>query len=497
VCGAQLAYIECTPRDVYLFHLQVDDIFKAVEDPQNACKSLEKSDAGDGSDVTTSPTSVYSMPDSSCAVSVTAAIAAPVIESSLPFVTTSAGSSTGVLRTSSPDLQLLTSSSPLPVSVLRGKGPRPQGKMHMIPISPLSKSSTITILPSLQQLSPMNRNNVQLSPVKLASFKSDLAPKPNVSTNIPHSLVCLAQITRPTNSKVTVAKERLSTGVIGGGGVWCSQVLPNILPKATFVRVEIKDNQATTKSPMMLTTKSQAPVMVNMKTVPSLTVATKTTSVAKAPISSTSVKNRLECLVPHPKILKKARPTSGFAPPPVPITPASNTVLETMVLKSKLPHKSAMAPSYAKASKLPLMYQEMLKPVKLRHLYKCMARVCSYTTDSVENYIKHYNEHEKQLGQQPPSEKKRGRPPVLKMSDWQRCAYCYVMCNTSVSDLVEHIQTDHGHCLYQCAYCFYRAIAKSYIVLHQVCTVCKLASLSVTWAGSSCVTSNVLSGISL
>jgi len=305
--------------------------------------------------------------------------------------------------------------------------------------------------------------------VKLANFKSsDVTSKPSVSTNIPHSLVGLAQITRPTNSKITVAKERHSTGVVGGG-VWCNQVLPNILPKGTLVRVEIKDNQITTKTPVVLTTKSQAPVMVNVKGAPSLTVATKTTtSVPKAPISSVSAVKGLEVQVAATKAPQKGRPPSAvLPPPPVPVTPASNTVLTTVISKNKLPHKTAVAPSYAKASKVPSAYKEMIKPVKLRHLYKCMGRLCCYTTDSMAYFAKHYNEHEIQLQQQFAAEKKKGRPSASKISDWQQCAYCCAM-QTSLDGVLSHIHTEHAHCLYQCAYCFYRAVTKSYVVLHQV-----------------------------
>jgi len=339
----------------------------------------------------------------------------------------------------------------------------------MIPVTQLPKSSTITILPSLQPITPVKLSNVQLSPVKLANFKSsDVTSKPSVSTNIPHSLVGLAQITRPTNSKITVAKERHSTGVVGGG-VWCNQVLPNILPKGTLVRVEIKDNQITTKTPVVLTTKSQAPVMVNVKGAPSLTVATKTTtSVPKAPISSVSAVKGLEVQVAATKAPQKGRPPSAvLPPPPVPVTPASNTVLTTVISKNKLPHKTAVAPSYAKASKVPSAYKEMIKPVKLRHLYKCMGRLCCYTTDSMAYFAKHYNEHEIQLQQQFAAEKKKGRPSASKISDWQQCAYCCAM-QTSLDGVLSHIHTEHAHCLYQCAYCFYRAVTKSYVVLHQV-----------------------------
>jgi hypothetical protein len=338
----------------------------------------------------------------------------------------------------------------------------------MIPVTQLPKSSTITILPSLQPITPVKLSNVQLSPVKLANFKSpDVTSKPSVSTNIPHSLVGLAQITRPTNSKITVAKERLSTGVVGGG-VWCNHVLPSLLPKGTFVRLEIKDNQITTKPPVVLTTKSQAPVTVNVKAAPSVTVATKTTSsVPKVPISSVSVMKGLEIQFPA-KIPQKGRPSSGsLPPPPVPVTPASNTVLTTVIPKNKLPHKSAVAPSYAKACKVPSAYQEMIKPAKLRHLYKCMGKLCSYTTDSMESFAKHYNEHESQVRQHSVTEKKRGRPPASKMSEYQQCAYCCDM-QTSLGGVLQHIQSEHAHCVYQCAYCFYRAVTKSYIILHQV-----------------------------
>jgi hypothetical protein len=291
----------------------------------------------------------------------------------------------------------------------------------------------------------------------------------------------LAQITRPTNSKVTVAKEKLSGGMVGGG-IWCNQVLPSILPKGTFVRLEIKDNQFTAHTPVVLTSKSQTPVKMNVKIAPSMAMTTNTTySVGKAPISSVSAKKRVEVKVTVPSILQKVKSNSGLAPPPVPCMPASNTVLSTVVSKNKLPHKSAVAPSYAKASKVPSAYQEMIKPVKLRHLYKCMARLCSYTTDCVQSYSKHYNEHEKHQGQGIALEKKRGRPPAAKMSDWQQCAYCCAI-QTSLAGVVEHIQKEHGHCLYQCAYCFYRAVTKSYIVLHQVMFVNLL--LSVRWGES-------------
>ena len=451
-----------------MVHWQVNEILKAVEDPQNTSKLPEKSDSGDCSNVvTSSPTSSF------CTVSSAAVVARSIIESSMPFMTTTADSSTNVLQTSSPDVQLLSpassSSSALPISLLRGKAPLPPGTMHMIPMTQLPKSSTITILPSLQPIAPVKLSNVQLSPVKLANFKSpDITTKPSVATNIPHSLVGLAQITRPTNSKLTVAKERLSTGVVGGG-VWCNQVLPNILPKGTFVRVEIKDNQITTKTPVVLTTKSQAPVMVNVKAAPSLTVATKTTtSVPKVPISSVSAIKGLEVKVPATKAPQKGRPSSAvLPPPPVPITPASNTVLTTVISKNKLPHKTAVAPSYAKASKVPSAYKEMIKPAKLRHLYKCMGRLCCYTTDSVESFTKHYNEHEIQLQQQFMAEKRKGRPPASKISDWQQCAYCCAM-QTSLEGVLCHIQTEHAHCLFQCAYCFYRAVTKSYVILHQV-----------------------------
>nr|CAD7424961.1 unnamed protein product [Timema monikensis] len=125
--------------------------------------------------------------------------------------------------------------------------------------------------------------------------------------------------------------------------------------------------------------------------------------------------------------------------------------------RRKLQHKSSQAPSYSKSQKMPEVYNIMLEPRKLRHLYKCMGQTCSYTTNVTKNYIAHCKEHEEM--RKKPLRKQKG-------IDWRQCAYCCVNLKT-VDELVDHIQSTHGHCLFQCTYCFFRAMSQSYVVLHQ------------------------------
>ncbi|XP_078039406.1 uncharacterized protein LOC144471336 isoform X2 [Augochlora pura] len=99
-------------------------------------------------------------------------------------------------------------------------------------------------------------------------------------------------------------------------------------------------------------------------------------------------------------------------------------------------------------------YNAMLKTTKLAHLYKCMGRFCHFTTDILEKFQQHYQQHAyEEEGQKPPF-------------DYQKCAYCYM----SLEDwphMKKHIEEKHAHCRYQCSYCFYRAITMSYVRLHQ------------------------------
>ena len=460
---------------------QVQDILKAVEDP-NSSKSSDKSDTMDSS----SDSSFTASPKN---ISSTSSL---LLSSPKSHV---AGSSPNLLKT--------TPAKELHVTMLRGKLMGSHGTVQMIP---LPKSSSITLLPR-QQMSPMRLSNVQLSPVKLPSG-SNIELSHNSS--IPPSLVSLAKITRPVKPKgnITLTKERL-------GGMWPGKVLSPILPK--YVRVEIKDGKIVTQeSPMgsktsptivssnslAMATKALHPVSLATTSVPSVPQVpivsvpqVSVTSVSQAPVSSlpqfpessetigtnmetsastnsgpfsTSSLNTTALVSSSSRrLLPKNVVTT---PPPIPSTPASNSFLSTKVPKKQIPHRPSATASYVKDSKVPAVYEEMVKPAKLRHLYKCMARYCSYSTDSESEYSLHYNEHESKHGLTGTKEKKRKKSTSpLKLSEWQQCIYCFSI-HLSLEKMLEHIKMEHGCCVYQCAYCFYRAVSKSYVVLHQVRT---------------------------
>ncbi|XP_076294101.1 uncharacterized protein LOC143215675 isoform X2 [Lasioglossum baleicum] len=101
-------------------------------------------------------------------------------------------------------------------------------------------------------------------------------------------------------------------------------------------------------------------------------------------------------------------------------------------------------------------YNAMLHHTKLIHLYKCMARLCHFTTDAVDQFQQHYQQHADKYAEQ-------GQKPPF---DYQKCAYCYTTCD-GWQQMKTHIQEKHAHCRYQCIFCFYRAVAISYVRIHQ------------------------------
>ncbi|KAJ9587632.1 hypothetical protein L9F63_018926 [Diploptera punctata] len=448
----------------------VHDILSAVEEDKSPEKS-ESMETSSDSTLTTSRKSIFTMFPSSSSASTKS------VDTIVPIMSSSPKS---YLKSMYRDPQLMVTRKVM----------RPHTSLQMIPVTPLSKASSITLLPG-QQLSPVKLS--QLSPVKLHNLKNiDLGHK----SNIPHSLVGLSKITRPGSSSggnVVLNKDRV------GGGLWKGQVVPPILPKTTtFVRVEIKDNKVTTKQVQLGNNPPSSLLLPTNTTLNNLPMATKALQpipIAKESVSSimqiqnpsASTDTQVEKVSTPPNISIPTTLSSSSVPSPTPalapisptrgsiskkktVAPVQSTpasILPKPVLKNKIPHKPAVAPSYAKASKLPAVYQEMIKPGKLRHLYKCMARYCSYSTDNEADYSLHYDEHEQLYGLNGTMEKRKKKTATtLKLSEWQQCAYCCAM-HTSLSDLLEHIRMEHGYCLYQCAYCFYRAISKSYVVLHQ------------------------------
>ncbi|XP_075218375.1 uncharacterized protein LOC142323088 [Lycorma delicatula] len=103
------------------------------------------------------------------------------------------------------------------------------------------------------------------------------------------------------------------------------------------------------------------------------------------------------------------------------------------------------------------IYNLMLAPRKLRHLFKCMDAVCSFTCDTFKKFEVHL------LGHMNAATRKNTNKVL---GDWRMCVYCTDTFNTP-HDLCQHITEEHSQSLFQCAYCFYRAYCTSNVILHQ------------------------------
>ncbi|XP_034935728.1 uncharacterized protein [Chelonus insularis] len=144
--------------------------------------------------------------------------------------------------------------------------------------------------------------------------------------------------------------------------------------------------------------------------------------------------------------------------PPIKPAPAKNikflkVVRGLTVRKPKESPLSTVAPKLKTAE----AYQMMLTALKLRHLYKCMARACTFTSDSMESFGKHFNQHVEM--------NERNKPNAVY--DYQKCPYCSESFSTW-DTMKAHYKSKHSFCSYQCSYCFYRAFTQSYVELHQL-----------------------------
>lgn len=161
-----------------------------------------------------------------------------------------------------------------------------------------------------------------------------------------------------------------------------------------------------------------------------------------------------------PAIIKKgatnspAQPISNITTLP---TGSNFKIIKLTRTATMLKHKESVAQSVTMKLKSTEAYAAMLRLPKLCHLFKCMERECTYTTNSLENFQWHFEEHVK-IG----IKEKLSRP-----FGCQNCSYCCDVLD-DWSQMEKHLLSRHAHCQYQCSYCFYRAVTQSYVELHQV-----------------------------
>lgn len=111
-------------------------------------------------------------------------------------------------------------------------------------------------------------------------------------------------------------------------------------------------------------------------------------------------------------------------------------------------------------SKSALATQLLLRDTSLVALFKCMAINCYFSTGDAEKMLQHLQFHEDYVSTQQMSTNEQ-----LDHLSWLECSYCDTMVDTC-NLLVQHIQTEHASCIYQCPYCFYRSVSTANVETH-------------------------------
>lgn len=107
-------------------------------------------------------------------------------------------------------------------------------------------------------------------------------------------------------------------------------------------------------------------------------------------------------------------------------------------------------PQDLKLLKSPQALKELFE--KILHLFKCMGYKCSYATTSADQFCEHFSSHQAESTQE---------------IGFKKCACCYEVFEDGRS-LADHILNSHSYCSFLCGYCFYRALDKRYMTIHQV-----------------------------
>ncbi|XP_046733857.1 uncharacterized protein LOC124404071 isoform X2 [Diprion similis] len=240
----------------------------------------------------------------------------------------------------------------------------------------------------------------------------------------------------------------------------------SILKKSPIILQKVGNRSVLNQRLMSSMSNTGEPLkIIPLKSLPSTSQTSNKQVVANiVPVQSTSklqTGTHLKKSVFMPKIVK----TTGTATIATQVKPAGSVQLPAKpnykIIKltrtaTLLKHKECVAQSIAIKLKSPEAYQLMLTPAKLCHMFKCMARDCSYTTSSLEYFKKHCNEHESVC-----IKEKAPRP-----FGCQNCAYCCTVLDDWEA-METHLMNRHAHCRYQCRFCFYRAVTQSYVELHQ------------------------------
>ncbi|XP_035786763.1 uncharacterized protein LOC118463916 isoform X2 [Anopheles albimanus] len=106
------------------------------------------------------------------------------------------------------------------------------------------------------------------------------------------------------------------------------------------------------------------------------------------------------------------------------------------------------------SQKMALFYGSMMKTESLVAFYKCMDHACDFSTQNDKAMEQHLLYHD------------FSKSYKSEIMQWLECCYCAFFANNP-KELVEHLQSVHGDCGYQCNRCFYRSREASALAVHQ------------------------------
>ena len=278
---------------------------------------------------------------------------------------------------------------------------------------------------TITALNPKSHETVKLIPVNVTSTSSVLT---NSQNQFAHNLPIISPATFKTY--MDAKKAALPTSVSSASSSK-SGTLTHITLSKPLTPVALSTNSTSFSINNALQSCSYSPIKSNTftsikgSTITTLKPGTVTLSKPSTVVSSsTSPSRKLVTLV------------------------GSNAILKQTEFGHKIPFNLKNA----------AVFNEMTKPEKLRHLYKCMGKDCAYTTDYVEHFRRHFEKHSAVCD------------AIINSTapfDFKHCAYCNVVVS-NWAQMEQHYEEKHAYCEFQCGYCFYRALTQSYVELHQV-----------------------------
>lgn len=163
---------------------------------------------------------------------------------------------------------------------------------------------------------------------------------------------------------------------------------------------------------------------------------------------NTSNESRLRTTIPINQGVASNTSTTNFSIP-------SNILANSIYLIQPWLNKSC--------KKKPSICQVMLDKTSLDKFYKCMGNSCAFSTNDCNEFYEHLGSHERYVDEL----HRNNTTPCNDVYGWCACAYCDVIL-TTITNLMNHLNSKHKTSIYQCGYCFYRSFSVTHIYHHSM-----------------------------